>query len=67
MSNSKEKSIKAKDQFSVPKISANTTTYRKSAISHYKREEILKNKVDTATSSLAGIKALSRNRPNTSI
>lgn len=37
MSNSKEKSLKSKDQFSVPRISANTTTYRKSAISHYKK------------------------------
>lgn len=66
MSHSKEKSVKSKEQFSVPRISANST-YRKSAISHYKKDEILKNKVDTTTSSLAGIKAQNRNRPNTSI
>jgi hypothetical protein len=43
------------------------TGLRKTAISHYKREDILKNKIDTGTSSLAGIKAQARNRPNTSI
>ncbi len=42
--------------------------YRKSGISHYRRDEILKNKVDISTSNLAGIKSKhSNNRPNTTL
>lgn len=40
---------------------------KKPLISHYRREEIAKNKIDTATSSLAGIKARAKERPNTSL
>ena len=44
-------------------------TYRKSAINHYNRDDIVKNKVDISTSNLAGIKAKynRNNRPNTSM
>ena len=44
------------------------STYRKSAINHYNKDDILKNKVDISTSNLAGIKQKhNNNRPNTSM
>lgn len=39
--------------------------HRQSAVSHYRREDIMKNKIDTSTNNLAKIRAKNQ-RPNTS-